>query len=405
MTPSRCLSICTVWTALLVVGACSRPSAKSADRDSGVRTVAVAAVKRADVRQWLTVTAEFRPYEEIDVHAKVAGYLKSIRVDVGDRVTAGQLLAVLEVPELHDELLQGEAFVKRAQEDVKRADAEVDRAHSVSELARLSSSRLASVSRNRPNLVAQQELDEAANRDRVAQAQLATANAALAAAREQLEVAKAGQSKARTLLGYSQITAPFGGVITRRYADTGAMIQAGTSSQTQARPLVQLSDIRRLRLVIPVPESAVSRVRIGAGVDLKVISLGKTFKGTIARASDRLDTETRTMKVEVDVANPSLEIKPGMFGEASLLLNETRQALVVPPGAIDRDESHAEVFVVRQRRAERVPVTLGLEAADRIELRTGVEDSDLVVVGSRASIEAGGAVEPKIVEWLSEERR
>ena len=129
--------------------------------------------------------------------------------------------------------------------------ADLDRAKSVHEVAHLGSTRLTTVSTARPNLVAQQDLDEAAGRDHVAEAQVATANAALAAAREQLEFAKATQRKTTTLFAYARITAPFGGVITRRYADTGAMIQAGTSSQTQARPARPAVRHDRLRLVIP----------------------------------------------------------------------------------------------------------------------------------------------------------
>src|SRR5262249_2859760 len=161
----------------------------------------------------LTVTAEFRPYEEIDVHAKVAGFLKSISVDVGDRVQAGQLLAVLEIPELQDELQQDEAAIKRAQEEINRASADLDRAKSVHDVAHIGSTRLTKVSAARPNLVAQQDVDEAAGRDHAAEAQVATANAALAAAREQLEFARATQRKTTTLFSYARITAPFGGVI------------------------------------------------------------------------------------------------------------------------------------------------------------------------------------------------
>ena len=202
--------------------------------------------------------------------------MKSICVDVGDRVKAGQLLAVLEIPELQDEIQQDEASVKRANEEINRAQADLERAESAHEVAHLAATRLAGVLKVRPNLVAQQDIDEATGRDRVAEAQVSTAKAALAAAKEQLEVAKATQGKTQTLFDYARITAPFAGVITHRYADTGAMIQAGTSSQTQAMPIVRLSQNDRLRLVIPVPESAVSRIHVGNDVAVAVQSLHKT---------------------------------------------------------------------------------------------------------------------------------
>src|SRR5262249_20248607 len=162
---------------------------------------------------------------------------------------------------IQDELTQDAAGVKRAQEEVKRAQADVERAESAHEVAHLASSRLSAVLKARPNLVAQQDIDEATGRDRVAEAQIATSKAGLASAEEQLAMATANRSKTQTLLDYSQITAPFAGVITHRYADTGAMIQAGTSSQTQAMPLVRLSQNSVLRLTIPVPESAVPEIR------------------------------------------------------------------------------------------------------------------------------------------------
>jgi multidrug efflux pump subunit AcrA (membrane-fusion protein) len=168
---------------------------------------------------------------------------------------------VLEIPELEDDLRQAEASVQHATQEVNRAQSDLERAQSVRELAHLSATRLTSASDARPNLIARQDIDDATGRDRVAEAQVSTARAALASARQLLEVARANQSKTRTLFGYARITAPFEGVVTHRYADTGAMIQAGTSSQTQTMPLVKLSQNSLLRLIIQVPESAVSRIR------------------------------------------------------------------------------------------------------------------------------------------------
>jgi RND family efflux transporter MFP subunit len=360
--------------------------------------VAVAAIARGDISQSLTIAAEFHPFQEIEVHAKVAGYLKSIGVDVGDRVKAGQLLAVLEIPELQDEIKQDAAAVKRATEEVNRAQADLERTESAHEVAHLSSARLASVMKARPNLVAQQDIDEATGRDRVAEAQVSTARAAVAAAKEQLEVAKAGAGKSQTLFDYARITAPFAGVITRRYADTGAMIQAGTSSQTQAMPIVRLSQNDRLRLVIPVPESAVSRIHLGGAVAVTVQSLRKTVAGTVARFADRLDTETRTMRVEVDVANPSLDLVPGMYADATLVLDAVKGVLVAPVQAVDRTDTGARVLVVgRDGKIDARTVTLGLEADDRVEVTRGLNAGDLVVVGSRAQLKPGSVVTPKVV--------
>lgn len=390
--------VAVLSSAILVLGAgaCSRPQAKT--RAADVPTVAVAKVTRGDLSRRLTVAAEFRPYQEIDVHAKVSGYLRSIAVDVGDRVKQGQLLAVLEVPELQDELHQDEALVQRASEEIHRAQADLERAESAHEMAHLGSTRLASASAARPNLIARQDLDEAVGRDRIAEAQVSTAKAGLASAGRQHEVAIANQAKTRTMFAYARITAPFAGVITRRYADTGAMIQAGTSSQTQTLPLVKLSQNTLLRLIIPVPESAVSRIHEHETVDVRVESIGKTYPGTLARLSQRLDSDTRTMGVEVDVANPTLELVPGMFAQASIALDEVKGALLVPIQAIDRVSDKARVLVVNgDRTIEPREVRLGLETADRVVVTSGLSEGDLVVTGNRAQFKRGTVVSPKVM--------
>jgi RND family efflux transporter MFP subunit len=377
--------------------ACSRPraAAGTAERPS----VSVARVVTGDLAQVLTLAAEFRPYQEIEVHAKVAGYVKSINVDVGDRVAAGQLLAVLEIPELQNDIVTDEASVRRNNEEVNRAQADLARAESAHEVAHLGSTRLAAVMQQRPNLVAQQDIDEAQGRDRIAEAQVSTARAAVAAAQEQLAVARANQNKTQTMFAYARITAPFAGVITRRYADTGAMIQAGTSSSSQAMPIVRLSQNSLLRLVIQVPESAVSRIHVGASVDVKVQALNRNFEGKVARFAEKLNLDTRTMETEVDVANPKLELVPGMYAYASITTDQAHDVVVAPVQAIDRKDDKTTVLVVgADGTLELRPVTLGLESPDRVEVRKGLRPGDLAVIGSRAQLKAGTAVTPKVIE-------
>ena len=392
-TPSVAIA-CAV--ASLTIAACSPPHAEDA-ASSEPLTVAVAKATRGDVEQALTIEAEFRPFQEIDVHAKVSGYLKSISVDVGDRVQAGQLLAVLEVPELQDEIQQDEAVIRRGEDEVKRAQADLERTESAHEVAHLAATRLASVLKERPNLVAQQDIDEATGRDRVAEAQVATAKASLASAEQQVQVAKAGQNKTQTLFAYARITAPFAGVITHRYADTGAMIQAGTSSQSQAMPLVKLSQNSVLRLTIPVPESAVPHIHLGVPVSVTVAVIGKTFPGTVARFADKVDEQTRTMQTEVDVKNPDLQLVPGMYASVVLTLAAEKNVITVPVQAVDRTGDHASVLAVDGNgRLQTRAITLGIEAPDRIAVLSGLQDNDLVVIGSRSQLKAGSRVSPKI---------
>src|SRR5262252_613022 len=359
-------------------------------------TVAVARAARADLTETLTLAAEFRPFEEIDVHAKVAGYVKAIYVDVGSRVKTGELLAVLEIPELQDEARQDEANVQRSAEEINRARADLERTESAHEVAHLAATRLAGVIKARPNLVAQQEIDDATAKDRMAEAQTATAKAALASAEQQLGVARAMAAKTKTLVDYTRIIAPFAGVVTHRYADTGAMIQAGTSSQTQAMPIVKLSATDRLRLTIAVPESAVAHVRVGAPVDVRVDAVRRTFTGSVARFAGKVDADTRTMATEVDVQNTDRVLVPGMYADVSLALAGAKDVVAVPVQALDRAEDKTTVLVVDRGTIVRRTISVGLETPDRVEVTSGVADGDLVVIGNRSQLREGAVVATRL---------
>jgi RND family efflux transporter MFP subunit len=360
-------------------------------------TVAVARVARGQLSRSQDIEAELRPYQDVDIHAKVAGFVQSIVVDVGDHVREGQVLATLEIPELADEVEQADAGVAASNAEVTRAEAEVARAGSAHDVAHLAAARLTSVSKAQPGLVAQQEIDEATGRDKVAEAQLATANAALAASRQQVAVARANQARTHALFNYASITAPFAGVITKRYADKGTMIQAGTSSTTQALPLVRLAEDDRLRLVIPVPESAVPLIRAGGAVNVRVPSLNRTFSGTISRFANQVDPTTRTMHAEVDVPNPSGALVPGLYALASIVLDQIANALTVPTQALDRTDAGVSVLRVGASGVlERRAIQIGLETVDAAEVTSGLSEGDLVVVGTRSQLRPGETVQAKV---------
>jgi RND family efflux transporter MFP subunit len=377
-----------------LLSSCGRSSATA--NGSEAPAVAVTQVRRVDLSRAVVITAELRPYQEIDVHAKVAGYVRQMAVDVGDRVTTGQPLATLEIPELEDDVHQADAAVSASTSEVDKARAEVDRAQSAYDAAHLAATRLANVSKAQPGLVAQQEIDEALGRDRVDAAQVVTAKAAVAAAEQQVQVAKAQQARTHALFDYSRITAPFAGVVTKRYADTGSMIQAGTSSQTQAMPLVRLAEDDRLRLVIPVPESAVPNIHTGGAVEVQVPVLNRTFTGTVARFASQVDPATRTMHTEVDVENPARQLVPGMYAEVSVTLATRPAALAVPIQALDRAEDRVSVMRVGPDRTVEVrPVQIGLETAAYAEVLAGLAEGDLVIVGGRSQLHAGIKVDPR----------
>jgi RND family efflux transporter MFP subunit len=395
--------ILTVVGMALMLSACQKTSASVDRPDAGdvVPIVPVAKAARTLMSNDMVLTGEFEPFQQVDVLAKVAGYVRKISVDIGDRVDEGQTLAVLEIPEMDDDLAKAAAVIDEADAEVSTASEELRRAEAAHQLTHLSYQRIAGVVKQEPGLVPQQEVDEARSRDLVSEAQVAAAHSGLERAQQRARVARADQARLQTLHKYTKITAPFNGIVTKRYANEGSMIQAGTASQTQAMPIVQLSQNTLLRLILPVPESAVSRVHVGGAVDVRVTSLNKTFPGKVARLADKIQPATRTMDTEVDVPNPSLALIPGMYAEVDLRVEEHRNALAVPLDAVDRSSVSPRVYTVQAGSAIRiVPVTLGIEGAQEVEIRSGLDEGVVVVVGRRAGLKEGQQVQTQLLEAL-----
>ncbi len=326
--------ILTVVGSALVLSACQKTSAGVGQPDAvdALPIVPVAKVSRTRMASDIVLTGEFEPFQQVDVLAKVAGYVRKISVDIGDRVDEGQTLALLEIPEMDDDLTRAAAVIDETGADIATASEELRRAEAAHQLTHLSYQRIAGVVKQEPGLVPQQEVDQAQSRDLVSEAQVAAARSELQRAQQKTRVARADQARLQTLHKYTKITAPFNGIVTKRYANEGSMIQSGTASQTQAMPVVQLSQNTLLRLILSVPESAVSRVHVGDAVDVRVTSLNRSFPGKVARLADKIQPATRTMDTEVDVPNPSLTLIPGMYAEVNLRVEEHRNALAVPLG-------------------------------------------------------------------------
>jgi RND family efflux transporter MFP subunit len=370
--------------------------AKANQQDPQIRPAAVAVAQKRSLSNTVTLSGEFRPFQEVDVHAKVAGYIRVIRVDVGDHVRQGQVMAVLEVPELKAELQGTDAAARRSKDAVRRAKSDLQRAQSVHDATHLNYARLKDASATRPGIIAQQELDDAEAKDKEAEAQISAAEAALSEAENQFDVSVANQQQYTALSDYTNIVAPFDGVVTKRYADTGALVQAGTSSSTQAMPVVRVAETDVFRLILPVPESAVPEVHLGSSVQVKVPALNRSFEGKVARFADAVDQETRTMHTEVDVKNPKGKLVQGMYAEIFLVLTQKDSALTVPIQAVVRNGSEATILIVNaQNRIEERKVELGMESNNRIEIVSGVKEGERVLIGSRSEFRVGDHVDPR----------
>lgn len=352
---------------------CHARAQNSTSLDNQTSPVAgVARVTRKDLFQEVTIAAEFRPYIQAELDAKVSGYVGQMNVDFGDKVKAGQLLATIEVPELEAQLANAQAVEQKAEVDYTNAN--------------LIYTRLVAVNKAHPNLVAEQDLD-------TAEANAQATAAAIAAAKADVE-------KYHTLVSYTNIVAPFDGIVTMRSADPGQLVQAGTSGQ--GRAMLRVSDNYRLRLDFPVTVDYVKDIQIGDPVTVQVESLdNKIIKGNITRFTQDVDDTTRTMPTEIEVPNPDLQLKPGMYATVTLKVEKHPGVLAVPVEAVSSGKS-PEVFVVNQdNQVVERPVILGLETPNNYEVLSGLQEGDLVIVGNRAAFQAGQKVEPKVVEQLS----
>lgn len=381
---------------VVAVSGCNRRS--TADAATQPISAAVSVVQHGNISHVLSLAGQFQPYQVIDVHAKVSGYVHHIYVDIGDRVHAGQTLAVLEVPELNAQYRGSQSAQERSREQINIAQHEISRAQASHVALQADYDRLLKASKAQPGLIAEQELDDARAKADASQAQVDAARSTLSAARQQSDVAKADTERYGALEAYTTITAPLSGVVIWRYADTGALIQAGTSSDSQSLPLIKLSQSDLLRLRLPVPEDAVGYIHEGDAVQIRVDALHRSLSGKIVRFTRNVSLDTRTMETEIDVSNKDLSITPGMYANTYVRLAHKENTLTVPLLAIQRDDSgRTTVLVVdSQNQVHQRAVTLGIQGSLLAEVKSGLEQGDRVVLGNAARYKDGETITPRV---------
>jgi RND family efflux transporter MFP subunit len=384
---------------IVLLPSCGKVRAKSGS--PAAVTVGVTKVARKSLQRQITLSSELVPFQEIDVYAKESGFVKNLYVDYGSRVQTGQLMAILEIPELEAQLQVDQAAIKNATDEVSRAQHQLKRYQAMYTALHLEYTRLNVVFESQPGLVAQQEVDNAQSKDLAAASEVDSAESSLEAAQSELLVARSRLIHDQALFAYARITAPFSGVITQRYANLGTLMQAGTSSSTQAMPLVKLSEDDLYRLVIPVPESSVRYIRIGDPVEVRVPALNRSFPGKVARFSLDVQEGTRTMHTEVDVPNPGRLLMPGMYAETTLTLEAKDNVLTVPLAALDHAGNQTTVYVASSTgKVEDRVVTMGLETATDAEVVSGLAEGDSVIVSDRSGLKPGEEVQPQVVQML-----
>jgi RND family efflux transporter MFP subunit len=345
----------------------------------------------------LTLAGQFQPYQVVDVHPKVSGYMARINVDIGDVVHQGQTLAQLQVPELKAQLQSATFSMEQSKDEITRAQHEIDRAEAAYSALHAQWERLKQAAATRPGLIAQQELDNAQAQDLSAQAQVESAEAAMAAAKQHMEAAGADEQSVQALENYTNVIAPIAGVVIWRYADTGALIQGGTNSNDQALPIVRLSQSSLLRLRVPVPEADVEFVHAGDELQVRVDAINRSFTGKIVRFTRNVSFETRTMETEIDVDNKDLSIAPGMYANTLLELEDRKAVVTVPVEALVLNGRQQTVNVLDDgNRIHIRNVHVGLQGQKLAEIVSGLNPGDRVVLGGQENYREGQQVKPLV---------
>lgn len=308
---------------------------------------------RGPIVRYVTLPGSLKANQQATLYAKVPGYLKSLTADTGDRVEAGQPLGEIEVPELQADRTRFRAEVKVATTEASRMNAARQKA---------------------PDLVTPQAVDEATGR---------------------LEVAQANLERTESLLEFSQLKAPFSGVVTARFVDPGAFIPAATSANTAGgAAVITLMDFSTIRAQVRVPESEASLIKPGQPVRIAVEGLpGRSFETKVSRMSYALDESTRTMLVEADLPNPHLELRPGMYALIRLGVEEHTDALRIPVGALVMEKANAFTFAVEGGLARKRALKIGFNDGALVEVLSGLSGTEILAVPGKRTLVDGQPVQ------------
>lgn len=366
-----------------VLAGCNNPTARSRNSTSSVGTpqqVIVVAVESEKLDTTLSLPAQITPYEVVDIYPKVTGFVDTISIDRGSRVHAGELIIRLSAPELLAQRAQAEASLQGAEAQLNSAKAKLASDQGTYQHLEAAA--------QTPGVVAGNDLQ-------VAEQTAAADKAQMEAASKSVQAAQSALRNVTQLESYLEIRAPFDGVVTLRNLHPGALV-GPASGQAGAQPIVQVENIGRLRVVVPVPEAYVAGVREGQQATFSVPAYpGRTFSAPIARISHDINKETRTMQVELDFRNGDSQITPGTFANVEWPIQRAYPTLFVPATAITTDLQRTFVIRVRQGKTEWVDVKSGVTVNGKTEVFGNLKSGEMVVRNATDSIRAGTAVEAR----------
>jgi multidrug efflux pump subunit AcrA (membrane-fusion protein) len=402
--------ILTLLAVLFVIGLWPRLGKSTgfaaAPNKTEAPTVAVVAPKRVQAVRGLTLPGTLDAFRETGIYARTNGYVRSRRVDIGDHVKEGQLLAEIDAPEVDREAQQSTAQVTvsergraEAEARVAQAEASLRQSRANLELAKATLERYEQLEKNGD--VSHQAADEKRTAYNARRAETESMEAAAAAARRNLDGQQAGitvqtanRRRIAQLQDFQRVTAPFAGVITARNIETGALVSSGSTSQVQ--PLYRLAQISTIRVFVNVPQSDLALVKTGSETAVTLREFpGRTFRGRIVRTSNAFDPATRTLRVEIHVPNEDGALLPGMYADVTFDGSKTQETLTVPTSAIlVRQGAQVVAVVGTDNKVVLKKVTLGRDSGREVEVLSGLTGGEQVVITPNDSVQEGATVSP-----------
>ena len=335
--------------AVFLLSGCQRSApSRNNDNPSERVTVQTASLTHGSIIRQITLPGEIKSYQQATLYAKVTGYLKTITVDKGDRVSQGDLLAEIEVPEMLSDLARCKTELEVAALDFKRLNDSQQKA---------------------PDLVVPLTVDNA---------------------RAKVDVAKANLERTQTLLNFAKLTAPFSGIVINRMVDPGAFIPAATAGNSpQNAAILTLSDFNKVRVSVAVPEAETARIKTGQPMRVTAEALpGRAFETAVTRFSYSIDERSKTMLVEGELANPNLELRPGMYVTVRIGIERKENSFLAPVEALVTEKSGAFVWTVAEGKARRIKVEPGINDGAHFEIISKLDPAQSVIlVGKKVLVE------------------
>jgi RND family efflux transporter MFP subunit len=383
-----------------------------------ITSVQVVTPKRSAAASELLLPGSVQAVQEAAIFARTNGYVHRRLVDIGDRVTAGQLLAEIESPEVDQELLQvraallqaratlgqARANLKQMQANVQQAKATMEQARANMDMARLTAERWRQMEKE--EIISHQQSEEKQAAYAVGQANVNAAQANINAVQENVNAVQAqvhAQSanvqaqeanvrRLETLQSFQKVSAPFAGVITARNVEVGALITAGSS--TTSRDLFRLAQIDTLRIYVNVPQTLMNAIQPGQSAQLMVRELPqKMFVGKVVRTASALDVASRTLPMEVQVSNPDLTLLPGMYAQVKFSATRTTPPLLVPSNALVIRADGPQVAMVWQDQTVRYQkVKVERDYGTEVEIASGLNGDESLVVNPTNDLQEGSQV-------------